>query len=214
MIERPILLSGPMVRAILAGEKTQTRRVVKPQPQPFQSNDRPGRWWWFNIHRKGWPEGRIHEAMLDAEIIPFCPYGATGDRLWVRETLANSGGGWYYAADGMSLDPEGRALSLTGQGKAGKWYRPSIHMPRWASRITLDVASVRVERLQDISEADAQAEGAPIGEYFKDDLDGGRLVKADRRLGFRVLWDSINAKRGYGWDVNPWVWVVEFRRVV
>ncbi len=227
MREHPILFSGPMVRAILAGTKTQTRRVVKPQPQPFQSNDRPGRWWWFNVHRKGWPEGRIHEAMLDAAIIPFCPYGAPGDRLWVRETWKpwpNTAGPELRGPDDM-----GAIYAATWDKSGGHGWKPSIHMPRWASRITLEVTGVRVERLQEISEADAQAEG--VEPNWSGPLDGwsaeehgfiGVLdTNADDQDGyfrtareaFQQLWDSINATRGYGWESNPWVWVVEFKAV-
>lgn len=205
-MERPILFSGPMVRAILAGTKTQTRRVVKPQPELYQGHlhldDQTVSMRW---------KDKIATPLAVAPrcLAKFCSYGAPGDRLWVRETWKpwpNTAGPELRGPDGM-----GAIYAATWDKSGGHGWKPSIHMPRWASRVALEVTGVRVERVQDISEADAKAEGAPVGEWFKDDLDGGRLVKADRRLGFRVLWDSINAKRGYGWEVSPWVWVVEFK---
>ena len=183
MKERPILFSAPMVRALLAGTKTQTRRIIKPQHLAFFNQDAA--------------------AMLSDWNERPLPYGQPGDRLWVRETFGHfecnqhfkPGCNVYYRADGNCLELE-------------PW-RPSIHMPRWASRITLEITSVRVERLQDISEADAQAEGAPfeLGELE-------RLIlgaKAKYRSGFCRLWQSINGPGS--WDANPWVWVVEFQRV-
>jgi hypothetical protein len=191
--ERPILFNGPMVKAILDGRKGQTRRVMNPQPQPFLAHDLPGPFWWFQYWRKGYPHGRILETDLPARVQSLCPYGAPGDTLWCRETWCKDmgrGDAIVYQADG--LEP---VLS-------DRW-RPSIHMPRWASRITLDVLSVRAERLQAISEADAQAEGA--------DPFAGPYVS--HVAAFSALWDSINAKRGFGWDANPWVWTIVFRRI-
>lgn len=188
MTERPILFSGPMVRAILAGRKTQTRRLVKPQPE-----------------QGIWKCGRSCLALGNAPPPPdgyerWCPYGLPGDRLWVRECWRELGSG--QGADGKIPTypvPVGYAAD---RGYSGPW-RPSIHMPRWASRLTLEVVGVRVERLHDISEADAQAEGcAPM------------LTHADpsAREQFESLWDSINGKRAT-WASNPWVWVVTFRRL-
>jgi hypothetical protein len=189
MKERPIIFSGPMVRAILDGRKTMTRRVVKPQPK-----------------RQG--------PILAMDDLPRCPYGAPGDRLYVRETWrlsahldgcspskawnADSKQGLvplaiqYRADSHVELGAYGDKISWTW----GRW-RPSIHMPRWASRIQLEVTGVRVERVQDTSEADIIEEGCPR-EY----LLGSNW--------FRPLWDSINAKRGYNWKSNPWVWCVNF----
>lgn len=184
MADRPILFSWPMVRAILTGTKTQTRRVVKPAPD------------WK-------PVG--------------CPYGQPGDRLWVREThylhgvwsVRKDDGGkrrWtFHPSRDMGVqftEPNGfiKGRSTTVHG----WYRrPSIHMPRWASRITLEVTGVRVERLQDISEADAIAEGVNNSLH----LPGGRFAREN----FAHLWWTINGDGS--WEANPWVWVVEFRRV-
>ncbi|WP_176154446.1 hypothetical protein [Burkholderia vietnamiensis] len=215
MKERPILFSGPMVRAILEGRKTQTRRIVKPTGahhifqfrgrEEARGTDEPtGEWAWCRAERV------ISEHIR-------CPYGKPGDRLWVRETHlawwkldeANPAGPRVfshvaaYAADGYELEP-------------GEKWIPSIHMLRAASRITLEITGVRVERLRDISESDARAEGVTIEERHKVGycLGGGR--GADRPPSIRALrelWDGLNADAGHGWDANPWVWVVEFRKV-
>jgi hypothetical protein len=195
MKERPILFSAPMVRAILEGRKTMTRRVIKPHPTLF--NGRAGG------HDCGWPideRGRL----------VACPYGQPGDRLWVRETFQTledfaAKDATYYRADGKKITAlvDGDKYDLS-----HKW-RPSIFMPRALSRITLEITSVRVERVQDISEADAIAEGCIAS---NDDLTDGYFDIPARSF-FEDLWDSINAKLGYGWDANPWVWVVEFKRV-
>ena len=160
MAEHPIIFTALMVRAILDGRQTQTRRRLKGKPPKF----------------------------------------ATGDTLWVRER-------WTLAAD--DARPDGFPVYLAdGTPKAphGPWRSP-IHMPRWASRITLEVTDVRVERVQDIGEEDAKAEGVDweVWEH------GGEPIPPTSL--FHELWDSINAKRGYGWDANPWVWVVSFKRI-
>ncbi|MFA5324307.1 MAG: hypothetical protein WC373_16650 [Smithella sp.] len=192
MKERPILFSGEMVRAILAGRKTQTRRVVKPQPKwiadpniPFKTDDAN-------------PKGIIK-----------CPYGQPGNFLWVRETWATWSSLNHLAPSGIRPKPalEYKAdgcLTISGGKIAdrGKW-RPSIHMPRWASRITLEITDVRVERVQDISEYDAECEGAETAS--PKEATGARF-----RPAFHDLWDSINAKRGLGWNANPWIWCLTF----
>lgn len=176
MKERPILFSGPMVRAILAGEKTQTRRVVKPQP----------------LHKWGSGVSSLHHSDYFSAHVELpgereykwlrCPYGKTGDHLWVREThLVTAGGAVLYKADHPDL--------ISG------YCRPSIHMLRQHSRITLEITGIRIQRLSEISSADGRAEGF-------DSLDG-----------FALLWDHINKKHGYGWHSNPWVWAIEFRMV-
>lgn len=189
--ERPILFSGAMVRAILEGRKTQTRRVIKPQPAAV------------------WTEARMENGVAcfgaphvkGISVLP-CPYGTTGDRLWVRETWAvwgqfRDGPGYCYRADG---------------NQHGVTWKPSIHMARRVSRITLEVTGVRVERIQDISEADAQREGWDLSNLDPmQTYDPVSMRKA--REWFAGLWDHINGPRGYGWQANPWVWVVEFRRV-
>lgn len=182
--ERPILFSGPMVRAILEGRKTQTRRVKKPQPIDL---------------------GVIH---IVGQI--KCPYGQPGDRLWVRETFCPD---WcdevIYRAD----DPTGRAARDAGYSHEPKW-KPSIFMPRWASRIDLEVVGIRAERLQEISEDDALAEGCePGGGACSGPMDPVEYDGYTASDEFAALWDSINAKRGHSWESNPWVWVVEFKRV-
>lgn len=196
MRERPILFSSPMVRAILAGTKAQTRRVVKPQPEwsepatVWQHGDGHSGSGWYAHHSEYPEEGALHYR---------CPYGQPGDRLWVRETHIDLGACCLYRADANA--EQERALVAPGQ----RWM-PSIHMPRSLSRITLEVTGVRVERLQDISEADAQAEGAePMA---LDDL--GNTWRTHKR-GYQSLWESINGPGS--WDANPWVWVIEFQRL-
>ncbi|MCW1887689.1 hypothetical protein OKA04_23330 [Luteolibacter flavescens] len=210
--ERPILFSGPMVRALLDGTKTQTRRIIAPQPEATS----------FAYLWKG--------REIGEKIFPLtcCPYGAPGDRLWVRETFGDRADyaaigalhkdRYYYAADGK---------------KAGWRYRPSIHMPRKASRITLEVVSVRVERLQDISEEDAIAEGIECTHRDEDRTfwknyrfegpiakrgkvwtpEENQIVNYNRKpvRSYQSLWESINGPGS--WDANPWVWVVEFKRL-
>lgn len=192
MRERPIIFSAPMVQAILEGRKTQTRRV---------------------LHREKLYNGY---AFDDPRIARACPHGQPGDRLWARETFAVITGvgraphvddAVEYRADNS---PAGEVI-----GHARAW-RPSIFMPRAYSRITLEVVGVRVERVQDISEADARAEGAD--QEFRTVVYSPAGVKdyhmpVSYRGGFANLWDSINETRGYGWDTNPWVWVVEFKRI-
>jgi hypothetical protein len=176
MKERPILFSGPMVRAILEGRKTQTRRIVR------------------------------------------CPFGQQGDRLWVRETWAldaytgdmqfcikyRAGGDYVTERNGSDewVPVYQRYIDGCALDNWSRW-RPSIHMPRWASRLTLEVTGVMVERLQDISEDDAKAEGV-------EQL--ARSAGTNCRGAFQHLWDSINKDRA-PWESNPWVWVVEFRRI-
>lgn len=207
--ERPILFSGPMVRAILEGRKTQTRRVIignrrklLPTLVHAVANVLTGKHW---AEPGGWVS---------------CPYGHPGDRLWVRETWGD-GSAFYphspvlYGAD----EPADLGASCRNQAEADRAqgrehrvlegcrchfrWRPSIHMPRTASRLSLEVLSVRVERLQDISEEDACAEGVvPL------QMDMGTY-----RPRFEGLWDSINGQRpGASWADNPWVWVVGFKR--
>lgn len=202
--ERPILFSGPMVRAILDGRKTQTRRVLIPQPV---GGDRVE---WFS---NGWFVGQLRDS--ENSFRPLrCPFGQPGDRLWVRETTFGASSGEPQDLCYRVACPCGR--SDEEHAEAHGW-RPSIHMPRWASRLTLEVTDVRVERLQDCSAEDAIAEG--LMQATKD----GLLYKwgtpdmdwADWRISpidaFEWRWNQINAARGYGWDVNPWVWVVTFQ---
>lgn len=199
MKERPILFSGEMVRAILDGKKNQTRRVIKPQPKGnFQfsqlaiSKDPPEEAYFWSGEKYG-----IFEKIK------------TGDRLWVRETWAPCIGGdcgpdnpVLYRADNFELYEK-----LT--------WKPSIFMPRWASRITLQVVKVRVERLQDISEEDAKAEGMSLDvpATYKKGKRTGTVFAINAKYKFAGIWNGINKDRGYSWESNPWVWVIEFRRI-
>lgn len=223
MKERPILFSGAMVRAILEGHKTQTRRVTGLR-MGLEAVDRDPSAWHVTGH--GVALGRYsvtfeHNIIGRARRTLFCPYGAPGDRLWVRETWAVrrlQAGLWVeYQADGRNarlpqphehdIRDEGGKVDL-GRYVADRW-RPSTHMPRWASRITLEVTGVRAERVQDISEADAQREGCGRPDWPRY-YNGETVFNA--REAYEHLWNEINASRGYGWNANPWVWVVEFRR--
>lgn len=195
MKDRPILFSGAMVRAILSGCKTQTRRVVKPQIDVPRVN-------------YGCIGGQGFGFIFGGQVVK-CPYGELGDRLWVKEThcdIAHEGypSVWFYRADGDEKPDWVK-----------KW-KPSIFMKRKASRITLEIVSVRVERLQEISEADAVAEGIepvqmPTGEVmYEDYLEGGALV-ARAVSSYATLWDRINGAGAF--STNPWVWVVEFKKL-
>lgn len=193
--ERPILFNGEMVRAILDGRKTQTRRVMKPQPG--------------NDNRIPWPGRKnIVINIRDDRVPQLCPYGQPGDRLWVRETFrlfdSHQECSCYDSCVCSKYNgkPVYRADSYWDESK----WKPSIHMPRWASRITLEVTGVRVERLQDISEVDAHNEGITL-----DMLPYNPADQHPCRTWFRGLWEQINGPGS--WDANPWVWVVEFRRM-
>jgi hypothetical protein len=217
MTEHPIIFSGPMVRAIIEGRKTQTRRVVKRTRASWQLEDVPATW---------------------------CPYGQIGDLLWVRETWRflgvdmNRHGRTHWVEDAVVQykDETRRTVEVDWEiGEAelrrhNRW-RPSIHMPRWASRLTLRITDVRVQRVQEISEEDADQEGIPRnwcgndftgwtpgdhgylgpGEFGSEDATDGYYVTG--REAFSQWWDSINAKRGYSWEANPWVWAISFERI-
>ncbi len=283
MRERPIIFSGEMVRAILDGRKTQTRRVVKPQASLDGFSPK------FIAQARVVPGGLVHEANGGRTGIPLpCPYGVPGDRLWVREA-------WRVLATGVEVPPvpalTGAEIGYRAGGaewlecplaeigyRAGgaEWlecplafyerederedaaahcWRPSIHMPRWASRITLEITEVRVERLQEISADDAEAEGlARVGFSrllkvplfaVSPEADPKRHYSSEgttfdcARAAYRDLWDVTHAPRHirrraragkptdryesrhpartepspFGWDANPWVWVLTFRRV-
>jgi hypothetical protein len=233
--EHPILFSGEMVRAILEGRKTQTRRVVKrriPGPETISDahaicKDGVGDWIaWFGGN--GYWGGHLlvtADAYAEFTLKTYpngggfpCPYGKPGDRLWVRETFYQAATGHHgfdgewvsqwvedksllvYAADHDEVDTRWRSAPV----KHCLVKRPSIHMPREFARITLEIVDVRVERLQEISHRDALSEGV---KYDVSVPGGAPLAR------FETLWDSINARRGYGFSVNPWVWVVEFKRL-
>lgn len=228
MKERPILFSGPMVRALLDGRKTQTRRIMRYQPT-------------YNADRQQWeyqsPKCSAswsgHRPLSCGRLIAQddCQYGVRGDRLWVRETHA-------LVAPSLSgrLEYAGARIAESDYGPVEIWYRadgalgimsmlfadgprwrPSIHMPRWASRLTLEVTQVRVERLQDISEEDAIAEGIePVPGGYRNymperEAQGLATSFASPRESFFSLWESIHGTEA--WVTNPWVWVVEFQKV-
>ena len=230
--ERPILFSGPMVRAILDGRKAVTRRPIKHQPRTKGD---------IGSYGPGQPFIRHADPTKGN---PECPYGRPGDRLWVRETWGvishdfdqhgnaidwepdrpatairemRFGRGYYsghvvYAADG----PCEWAGDEDGGGDPRSAWKPSIHMPRAACRILLEITAVRVERLQTISDEQAMAEGvrlyadhAALGDWYH--VDGKDTYSADPRKSFELLWSSINGADS--WNSNPWVWVVEFKQV-
>jgi hypothetical protein len=212
MKERPILFSGPMVRAILEGRKTQTRRVVKPQPHQHDNFAKPGPWW---------PHKEYAYRIGTRPMVALCPHGVPGDRLWVRETWAWPGEEEVlYRASHQHIQDKMRSDPMYPQFV----WRPSIFMRRYHSRITLEVTGVRVERLLDISGNDAVSEGVEeaagpdiplFRDYVQEPTERGRPDFAewfaDPRDSFRTLWSSINGAES--WAANPWVWVVEFKRV-
>lgn len=210
MVERPILFSAPMVRAILDGRKTQTRRVVDCPADTVAVRWVDGRETMPTGSYTGWAVQCGAPLLLPRK----CPYGAPGDRLWVRETWG--------LLDTQPKDGPGRATILyratDGERRdlRHQLWRPSIHMPRWASRVTLEITDVRVQRLQEISRDDAIAEG-----LWEDDSAGWRWLKPAPTLcyhgphqAFGALWDSVNGERsGCSARDNPWVWALTFRRV-
>ncbi|HGE8482390.1 TPA: hypothetical protein ACGD7T_001223 [Serratia marcescens] len=228
MKERPVIFNGEMVRAILDGRKTQTRRVMKPQPEPCY---RGGHWWPSNTFKTML---HIEEQMQNGAggwgglAGDACPFGAVGGRLWVRETFMDLTGTGIEATTGKF---EGFAYRTdTPAGSYGdevrkeyglKW-TPSLHMPRKACRILLEITAVRVERLNDISEEDAKAEGVRAIEnnfgngpaycdYLLPNLDDTAEWYNRASDSFKSLWKSIYGEES--WHANPWVWVIEFSRV-
>lgn len=245
MKERPILFSGQMVRAILDNRKTQTRRIVRICDAPITKAESDA-----CRRQKGIPTNAVNVRLCGGYLkcdappgsatvssrVP-CPYGQPDERLWVRESFFVDHYNYYprgpfpkakppeiddnilYAADGTCCEQLGECDC---EGKGAVW-RPSIHMPRWASRLSLEIIRIRVERLQDISEADAKAEG--IAELTKDGdvkkyavLDRGDYsstpwarMPTTAKHAFERLWKSINGSQS--WDANPYVWVVKFKRV-
>jgi hypothetical protein len=192
MKERPILFNGPMVRAILEGRKTQTRRPIKPQADVIVG-DMLGQPKWY---LDGDPSRVIR-----------CPFGVPGERLWVRET---------FAQEGIIQPGDSASYAADWPDAATKW-TPSIHMRREFSRIDLEVTKARVQRLQDITEEDAKAEGvqpflARFSSIGRDQCltSGERVADAEHRASFAVLWDELG---GATWVANPWVWVIDFKVV-
>ena len=189
MKERPILFSAPMVRALLAGTKTQTRRIVKARDLEWMD---------------------VHQGLREPDNAERCPHGQPGDRLWVQEAwraeltwnttkpsgIPDEAALWYEADDQQRNN--GRGTKFKGK------LRSSIHMPRAASRITLEITRVRVERLRACNEVDAIAEGAPWAAC-------GAPQEGSHKAGFAQLWEQINGDGS--WESNPWVWVVEFKAI-
>lgn len=202
MKERPILFSAPMVRAILEGRKTQTRRVVKKLlPLDVMASEL----------QEHYDALRWEEA--GNFLTPPCPYGQRGDRLWVRETFEKIP--ILGDDDEIIHDILYRADMEDGDAALDRW-TPSIHMPRWASRITLEITDVRVERLRDISEVDAVAEGCgkSIGGMFcggPHKAHGAPTQHNTAKEAYAHLWETINGQDS--WAENPWVWVVSFKRI-
>ncbi len=230
--ERPIIFSAPMVRALLAGTKIQTRRIIKVQPDDERyristlmstTGDRrnEGRHFWGRYSAIG------NSLLSRSEGYFPCPYGQPGDRLWVRETSLISPKNFadytdysYFDTEGhgrivqhLATSPNRKAATDLGVTKA----TPSIFMPRWASRILLEITAVRCERLQDITEADAVNEGVNVvnigktkGVEYENYLDED-FFEYFAKDSYATLWEKINGLRS--WATNPWVWVVEFKQI-
>lgn len=198
--EKPILFSAPMVRAILDGRKSMTRRVIKPQPDVMHEHIRPE----FSF-------GNNRPLYADSFVKNYCKYGKPGDRLWIKtgyttrydpernETHWKTEGGW--------ITTHGQAMSKTGRPKRDGGH-PGMFMPKWLSQEfrlpTLEITGVRVERLREITEEDAIAEGAQCA---------GFPAPLSNRGAFINLWEKLNGPRGFGWLQNPWVWVISFQRI-
>ncbi|MCB6776376.1 MULTISPECIES: hypothetical protein [Citrobacter] len=215
--ERPMIFNGEMVRAILDGRKTQTRRVMKTQPEP--SKTREGDYWF--------PSKKLECMVHVSDIVPCnspiadchlffqehcCPFGAAGDRIWVRETWAEACAGapelQLYRANYPTHVPS--HYENVPPAEEIRW-TPSIHMPRWASRILLEITDVRVERLNAISQANAIAEGAPPSHPSIDCVSQEYGFPDFSRSWFGQTWQHIYGEGS--WQANPWVWVIEFKRI-
>jgi len=242
--ERPIIFDAPSVRAVLAGTKTQARRICAERSPHWIVDERGNGTRWLMVARDS-----VRGATLrDPAWIPAAsPFGEPGDRLWVRETWTPYYGGMFggtvgevepagstgiaYYADGarvrndsfQRLNLKGHSVLAGAENTHARW-RPSIHMPRWAARLFLEVTAVRVERLQAITEEDARTEGARAtdaaqifqrvgtSEYGLQHVRQVKELENTARGAFACLWDSINGDRA-PWASNPFVWVVEFKRV-
>ncbi|GKI82181.1 morphogenetic protein [Klebsiella variicola] len=228
MTERGMIFNAEMVRAILDGRKTQTRRIMKVQPESNQlglllitdstKHSDIGKYHWAESNATG---NHVRSKLFS------CPFGAVGDRIWVRETWSSDFANYYpndrvwYAADNnRRLDIEvvdgvrGIYSPESDVHVPFRW-QPSIHMPRWASRILLEITDVRVERLNAISEEDATAEGVPPAGSLLPDYPGTFLTPkgdfATAKVAFQRLWESIYGEES--WKANGWVWVISFKRV-
>ena len=219
MNDHPILFNSEMIKAVLDGRKTMTRRVIKGNP-----SDRHGR---LDFEQGILKQSSQLNGCWHVHKKFKCPYGKIGDVLWVRENTRTIcyGRGDEFEYGEFCIEYLADDLLVSCPKEHHDWWRhnwhirpsttlPSIFMPRWASRITLEITAIRVERVQKITRADAVAEG-----IIHEVCDHGHLEVCtagcwpEPEHKFRDLWDSINKKRGYGWDVNPWCWCVEFRRI-
>lgn len=217
--ERGMIFNAEMVRALLSGRKTQTRRIIKPQPKATLSGSLSGKWLSRPLN------GLLLPKIEDIAI--HCPFGVVGDRIWVRETfqgplfdydLMDS-----YCKDPTPFEKPKFCVYKADGVPAPEFYdaddelhccwRPSIHMPRWASRILLEITNVRVERLNAINEHDAQAEGVAKlrGGFWKHYQPGWTQHQLSARGSFVTLWKSIYGDES--WNSNPWVWVIKFKRI-
>lgn len=233
MKERGMIFNAEMVRAILDGRKTQTRRIMKVQPSEGFSpmnmaleTDYEAHWYTPGIVDKdGYLQPAKHDVfgVASDEEGYTCPFGAVGDRIWVRETFATLEPGSYEPVkpqQGYCQELRYAAtdrLAKSGSDIRGYKWIPSLHMPRWASRITLEITGVRVDRLQNISDEDAEAEGIDMEALF-DAQDCYDCIADHNMTGrptvtgaFKHLWESIYGEEG--WQANPWVWVITFQRV-
>ena len=208
MRERPIIFSAEMVRAILAKKKTQTRRVMKPQPANgchyVITDSRHGA---CHLHTESFNAKQFDRCYVPprpnfaSHILP-CPYGKPGDRLWVREA-------WNFISDEIIV-PVYRADD---EAQTDKWRSP-IFMPREASRITLEITNVRVEQLHEIKAIEVISEGVQFEQHTE--FENGGLTPCDEIRAWQAFsdgWNNLNAKRGFSWDSNPWVWVIEFKKL-
>ncbi|WP_211843735.1 ASCH domain-containing protein [Raoultella ornithinolytica] len=213
MIERGMIFNGEMVRAILDGRKTQTRRIMAPQPaDDIERSAFP------NPDAIGWKSSLKHK--YGSTTAHFCPFGTIGDRIWVRETFRVHSRATdvatlvYKASERNSWTEQTHRVPVAVCNKPAtpeKW-TPSLHMPRWASRILLEITDVRVERINSISQEDAQAEGLELTGWrptYSDPDSGGEVMTPYDN--FAELWSSIYGDES--WQANPWVWVIEFKRV-
>lgn len=214
MNERPILFSAEMVRAILEDKKTQTRRVMKPQPV----KDDRGFWTWAGA---GWNRDDVALVLPGHSMANGCPYGQIGDLLWVRERWGliapedmtaeewgNMNRPYLLHPESNEVDGIARVIYKVDGEHPGVIWKPAIFMPHWACRIHLEILDIRVQRLNAITLADIEAEGTPpIPDQMMYRNDGYQRFKD-----FKYLWNRINMPRGYSFEANPWVWVIEFKR--
>ncbi|MFV9668317.1 hypothetical protein ACNY68_04885 [Pantoea sp. KXB25] len=220
MRDLPIIFNADMVRAVLDGRKTQTRRIIQSPAKNMQARGHecisyraPGDQWYQDYVFSMRDRSGVWQDYKHEQFLAKCPFGAAGDRLWVREAFRVMGRAtdvarlMYKARERNSFTESTRTVPINKCNKQSSYnWTPSIHMPRWASRITLEITGVRVERLQDISDSDAKSEGCWYGRG------GGEpdfaVNPSDH---FPTLWASIYGEES--WQANPWVWVIEFKRV-